>query len=75
MFWQKNFWILVLDNFGRSKIFPPSLVTKDPDSYENDAKKAIEEELDATATTMAGGGKKMVLLLSIFLAFLGNGAV
>ena len=50
-------------------------VTTDPDSDEDGAKKATKEKLDTTATTMAGVGQKIVFLLNILLALLGNGAI
>ena len=43
---------------------------------EDGTKKATEEQLDITATTMAaGGGQKIVVLSNILFALLGNGAM
>ena len=50
-------------------------VTTDPQPEENGAKLATKEKLDTTATTMAGVGQKIVFLLNILLALLGNGAI
>ena len=50
--------------------------TQQQDWGEDGAKKATEEELDITATTMAaGGGQKIVVLPNILFALLGYGAM
>ena len=77
-------------NNYRQAQYKKSGVITDPQSEGNGTKKVTEEESDTTATTMgwcallatltnlmqaAGGGQKIVVLLNILLALLGQGAM